>query len=99
MLAQTDANIHTTTLTFEYNKLGRRTKKTYPLGMAQTISYDVANRTTSVTDFNGNTIISEYDQFGRVTRTSFPGGATLTYTYTTDGQIETVTDSRGTTRY
>ena len=63
--------------------------------MSQTTAYDVANRTVSVTDFNGKTTVSQYDQQGRVISTTFADGVTMRYTYTASGQIETVTDSHG----
>ena len=74
-------------------------KKTYPLGMSQSTSYDVANRRVSVTDFNGETTTSQYDNLGRVVTTSFPDGSTQSYSYTASGQIASVSGPQGVSRY
>ncbi len=44
MISQTDANGHTTS--FEYDRLGRRTKRTLPLEMSETPTYDANSRLT-----------------------------------------------------
>ena len=76
-----------------------RIKKTSPLGMSQSTSYDVANRRVSVTDFNGETTTSQYDNQGRVVTTSFPDGSSLSYSYSSSGQIASVSGPQGTSRY
>jgi RHS repeat-associated protein len=100
LLTQTDANNNTTR--FEYDRLGRRTKRILPLGMFETFTYDLASNLTSKTDFNGKQTTFTYDLMGRLT-TRTPDASTgeqaITFTYKPTGLRETMTDATGTTRY
>ena len=53
LIAQTDANNHTTR--YEYDSMGRRTKRMLPLGQTELYAYDLAGNLTNKTDFNGKT--------------------------------------------
>ncbi|ALN89264.1 hypothetical protein [Lysobacter gummosus] len=61
-----------------------------------TLSYDVANRRTTITDPLGQDTILSYDDQGRLLQTSSPAVAgvrqTQVFTYNADGQVATIRD-------
>jgi YD repeat-containing protein len=99
-LTQTDANSHTTS--FAYDKLGRRTKRTLPLGMSEALAYDAAGNLQSKTDFNGKTTTYAYDMINRLLMKtpdpSFAQGA-IHFTYSATGQRMSMVDASGSTNY
>jgi YD repeat-containing protein len=52
-ISQRDANQHTTL--FEYDAMGRRSKRTLPAGQFETFSYDADGNLQTHTDFNVKT--------------------------------------------
>jgi len=95
---------------FDYDKLNRLEKKTYPDGTSVNYTYDEYSlasqqygrgRRTNMTDASGSTH-TKYDQRGRVreeTKTISGGGQTNTFTstyaYDNLGRIKTATDADG----
>jgi|GEM_PF-1755090 len=88
----TDCEGHNTH--FEYDPLGRPTKKTYHAGLFETTTYD-GFHLTSETDIHGNTTIYTYDIAGRKATATTPETHT-TYRYDPLGRlIETITSAEG----
>jgi RHS repeat-associated protein len=101
-LTQQDAKERVTK--FEYDELGRRSKRTLPLSNghnSETMTYDPNGSLLTKTDFNGDTITLSYDSNNRLQTKTFsragttPGG----YTYYPTGQRNTITDALGTTTF
>ena len=63
-LTQTDANNHTTR--FEYDSLGRRSKRILPLNQFESFTYEVNGNLKTKTDFNGHTTTYNYDALNRL---------------------------------
>ena len=110
---QTDANGRMTT--FEYDQLGRRTKRILPgfgpggYVLTEVYTYDknsgnqLANEQT-VQDFNGRVTRLVFDALGRLRRkipdaTGFPGAAPVAFTYYPTGERKQMTDASGTIDY
>ena len=99
-MSQTDANNHTTT--FEYDREGRRVKRTLPMGMSETFAYDSVGNLASRTNFKGETTTYAYDAMNRLTqktpdtRLNQPA---VVFTYGPTGQRTSMTDATGTTTY
>ncbi len=92
---------------FEYDAVGRRTKRTLPSGNFETTQYVLTGNATleeTYTDFNGLTTILDYDEMGRLATKStlISGVQTLVLHfdfYPTTGLRHTMTDASGTTTY
>ncbi|NLD50253.1 MAG: hypothetical protein GX660_24205 [Clostridiaceae bacterium] len=67
--------------------------------MSEKLTYNVMDKVTAQTDFNGNTVNHEYDVNGRLVKKVFPDKKSETYTYTSTGKRKTVMGSRGSTVY
>jgi len=96
-VSQTDANSHVTR--FEFDKLGRQTKRILPDGKYETSTFDAHGRMTSRTDFMGRTTTFQHDQADRLTLKTYPDSSTNSFTYTATGRRLTAVDARGTTSY
>jgi YD repeat-containing protein len=103
---QTDARLNVTT--FEYDKLGRRTKRILPgtpvNGPAETIGYSIVNQTLrrTVTDFNGQMVFHVHDVMDRLLEKrvgSMANTPVVAFTYTVTGRRQTMSDASGTTVY
>ncbi len=84
---------------FEYDGLGRRTKRTLPGNQVETLGYDLAGNLISQTNFNGVIISSQYDALSRLTNRISVNGYQVSYSYTTNGQRQTMVDGSGTSSY
>ncbi|MDB6028311.1 MAG: wapA7, partial [Verrucomicrobiales bacterium] len=107
-ISQTDANqtINETPLLtlFEYDKLGRPTKRKLPNGQEEKWEYDTVVGTTRVnrvthTDFNGTLIVHNLDTMGRVVLKTSDGQTPVEILYTATGQRTSMTDASGLTEY
>lgn len=88
----TDGNGNVTT--YRYDANGNLTKVTPNTALgATTLTYDSANRLSSVTDGKGQKTQYAYDAADRVTKTTFASGATVTNTYDGDGNLTQSVDS------
>jgi RHS repeat-associated protein len=98
--AQIDAESRTTR--FEYDALGRRTKRILPLNQFETYAYDVAGRMTNRTDFNGRTTTFIHDVMNRlvakVPDASFTAPA-IQFGYNELGLRTNMVDASGVTTY
>ncbi|MEW1956966.1 RHS repeat-associated core domain-containing protein [Kineococcus sp. NPDC059986] len=95
----TDGNGNVTTYRYDANGNLTKVTPTAPLG-ATTLTYDSANRVTSVTDGKGQKTQYAYDADDRITTTTFAGGATVTNSYDADGNLTQSADSAaGTSSY
>jgi len=69
-------------LKFEYDMLGRKTKRTDHLGRITRYSYDSESRLTAVISPENRAVSFEYDQAGRRTKRVNPNGTWCEYNYT-----------------
>ena len=85
---------------FEYDKLGRETKRTLPGGAFETKEYWPDGNLKTRTDFlNRTTTYAYHPLTGRLTSRTYPGPITVAFTYWDDGRRKTVEDVRGITHY
>lgn len=63
LVSEKDGNGNTTQ--YQYDNLGRVTKKTNPDGIYQTVSYDITANQVTVTDENGNITTQDYRSDGK----------------------------------
>ena len=84
------------TVNYEYDKLDRLTKTTYPDGTARTYTWDKLN-VSSVQDRLGRTTQYDYDELGRLVSETDPIGRTVQYGYYENGRLKTLTDAMGRT--
>jgi YD repeat-containing protein len=90
------------TTRYAYDKLGRRTKRTLPLGQVESYGYNSVGNLITRTDFNGKATTYGYDTMNRMlskTPHSSFGQAPVTFTYTATGRRATMTDASGVTVY
>ena len=83
--------------------MGRRTSRTLPLGMSETMTYDLAGQPDEKTDFNGQTTTYAYDVPEPAGHQDAGPGARpsrrCSFTYTVSGQRASMQDASGTTTY
>lgn len=79
------------TMTFDYDGLGRRTRRTDQLGKFATYEYDAEGRLVEFTDRNGDTVEVEYDLAGQLLRRTIPPGEVTTFAYNSVGELLTTT--------
>ena len=82
--------------------MGRRTKRTLPMGGVETFAYDAAGNMTAHMDFRGKTTTFTYNTTNRLlTKTPDPslGEPTVTFTYTPTGRRASMNDASGLTTY
>jgi YD repeat-containing protein len=89
---------------YEYNRFGKLTKMTDPLGQSENYTYDLNNNLTQKTDRNGNISTMTYDGQGKalVTSVTTPdgtGNAAYTYTYFKTGSRATMSGGGINTTY
>jgi len=74
--------------TFEYDAVGRRTKRTDQDGNVENYFYDAAGRLDHMTDGTDSLIVRyEYDDAGRLSRKTLGNGVYTTYAYDAAGNI------------
>lgn len=96
ILTETDANNHTTTLT--YDTLGRQKTILLPSGLLSIFTYDANSNIIKQEIKNGNktlTTTATYDKDNRKTSTTDASGNMTHYVYNQLSQIVTVTDPSG----
>jgi len=99
-LTQVDAENRTTR--YEYDALGRRTRRELPLGMFELTRYDPVGNLTNRTDFKNKTTRLVYNNMNRlVSKIPDPslGQATIQFNYYPTGLRSNMVDSSGTTVY
>src|SRR5262249_34482524 len=87
---------------YAYDSLGRRIRRTLPLGMSEAASYDGRGRLTTRTDFNGNITTYEYDAVDRLVRIVPDArfdAPPITFSYNAAGLRLTMSDGSGVTTY
>ena len=73
---------------FEYDDVGRRTKRTDQNGVFVSYAYDSLGRLDQMTDANSNLIVDyEYDAAGRMSKKTLGNGVYTTYGYDAAGQL------------
>src|SRR5262249_60001710 len=83
--SQTDAKNHVTQ--FEYDKVGRQTKRILPGGKTESMTYDPAGNLQTRTDFMGRTTTCSYDDNNRLTTRTYPSNdENVSFTYTATGR-------------
>ena len=95
--SQTDANSHITR--FEYDKLGRQTKRILPDASSESMTYDEAGNLKTRTDFMARTTTYDYDVNNRLVSRAYPDSTSVGFTYTDTGRRKIAVDGRGTTTY
>ncbi len=83
------------TVNYSYDELSRLVDITDDSGTIR-LSYDAANRCSSVVYQNGKTVTYEYDAEGNRTRLTYPDGYFITYTYDMLNRLEQIYEN-GTT--
>ncbi|QTA79406.1 RHS repeat-containing protein [Desulfonema limicola] len=83
--SRTDPNKNTTS--YEYDKLNRVVRETYPDGSTKSFTYKPEGEMASVNDRNGNTIQYEYNDMGLMTKRDYPGDNDDVFTYNARGQV------------
>jgi len=99
-VSQTDANNHATT--YAYDQLGRRIKRTLPVGQSESYTYDAASNMKTKVDFNGKTTTYAYDTSNRLlskTPDSSFHAQPISFTYTALGLRTGMSDPSGSTTY
>ncbi len=85
-------------ITYQYNALGRRVAMTVNGGAPVTYVYDAASRLIQIAQ--GSQIINlEYNAVGRRTKLTYPNGTVSTYSYDSANRLTGITHSRGTTTF
>jgi len=83
-ITQTDALNRTTQ--WQYDNLGRVTKRILPLGQEETFTYDAVGNVLTKTYFNGQLIEFDYNVNNKLTRKDYPDGTFEAFTYTAIGR-------------
>ena len=81
---------------WEYDAMGRMTKKTYADGSDYEYDYDYEGRLTARTDGKGQITEYSYDGLGRLTGIDYPTDADVVTVYDDLGRRASVTDAIGT---
>lgn len=78
--------------TFEYDAVGRRTKRTDQDGNVEGYVYDAQGRLDTMTNGMGQLIVNyQYDDAGRLHRKTLGNGVYTTYDYNSAGQVTNLT--------
>jgi len=93
-IAQIDALNRTNR--FEYDNIGRRTKRTLPGNQSETFGYDVLGNLMAQTNFNGTIITNQYDVMSRLWKRWTSGVELEAYLYSVMGRLTNRTDASGT---
>jgi RHS repeat-associated protein len=83
-----------TTVKYEYDKDGNRTKMTDGTGTT-TYTYDQLDRLTNMKDGHGDSTAYEYDLANEQTKITYPNGKTVERAYDNAGRLHSVTDWLG----
>jgi len=94
---RTDPNENTTS--YEYDKMNRVIKETYPDSSVKTFTYYPEGQLKSVKDRKGNTVQYEYNELGLLTKRNFPGDNDDVFTYSGRGQVLTAANKNATVSY
>jgi RHS repeat-associated protein len=81
--------------TYEYDALGRRTKRKLPGGQSETFGHDAAGNLLLHTNFNGLIISNNYDSMNRLSSRSNGTTRLEYYVYDTAGQLTNRIDTSG----
>ena len=68
----------------------------YSMGISTTATFDLMQKTTSITDHNGNTVYYEYDKYQRIVKTTDEEGNATTYEHDNNGNVIAVISALGT---
>lgn len=99
---RTDTNGHTHSVVwgYSYDREGRQTRVTDPLGNVMRYEYDSEGREIAFVDALGRRTETVYDGSGRFTRRTYPDGTREVVTYDQHGNLKTSMNRSGaTTRY
>ncbi len=86
----------TTSFTYSYDTLGRRSGFTDEAGKTTGCTYNVIGLVTALSHPNGKSISSTYDTLNRLTGVSFGGGESFSFGYDALSRPTTSTDAHGT---
>ncbi len=86
----------TTSFTYTYDTVGRRTTFTDEASKSTTCTYNDIGLVTQLSHPNSKTISSTYDTLNRLTGVTFGGGETFSYSYDALGRTIGATDQHGT---
>lgn len=82
---------------YQYDKLGRATRATFPDGSYLSINYDdVSNKVTAI-DSTGLTSVTQWNSLGWKTSNGITGSGFMTYDYDTYGRMSWSKDARNNT--
>ncbi len=97
VLTVTDASTHA--VSYDYDKLNRLTKITYPDSSYEQFAYDAAGDKASWRKQDGNTVYYVYNDANLLTTIDYPSGTDTTFTYNGRAQRTQMVDAAGTTSY
>lgn len=86
----------TTSFTYTYDTVGRRTTFTDEASKSTTCTYNDIGLVTQLSHPNSKTISSTYDTLNRLTGITFGGGESFSYSYDALGRTTGATDQHGT---
>ncbi len=86
----------TTSFTYTYDNLGRRTGFTDEASQTTTCTYNDINQVTRIDHPNGKYITSTFDNLSRITGVNFGGGQSFSFAYDQLSRTTSATDQHGT---
>ncbi len=86
----------TTSFTYTYDSLGRRTGFTDEASQTTTCTYNDVNQVTRIDHPNGEYITSTFDNLSRITGVNFGGGQSFSFAYDQLSRTTSATDQHGT---
>ena len=86
----------TTSFTYTYDSLGRRTGFTDEASQTTTCTYNDVNQVTRIDHPNGKYITSTFDNLSRITGVNFGGGQSFSFAYDQLSRTTSATDQHGT---
>jgi fibro-slime domain-containing protein/RHS repeat-associated protein len=87
--------VETLVTSYQYDKLGRLVRTTYPDGTETQTAFNSLGLQSSATDQQGRRATYDYDEMGRLTRTTYPDGTKEETTYDGEGHRLKVVDRAG----
>ncbi len=92
-LIQTVLNNMGKSITYEYDRVGKRAAMIDPENGQTVYTYDAAGQLTKITDPFGNWAVYSYDAAGRRTAISYSNGTSVSYSYDASGRLLSVTNT------
>jgi RHS repeat-associated protein len=95
---QIESSVDSQKTVYEYDEIGRLSKRIDPSGKSSTYQYDHNDNVIKETDRNGIVLTQSFDERSRLIK-KVKGTQQIDYSYYQDGSRKTMIDSTGTTAY